>query len=205
MHRGSPSAVGTTGRVGAGGRPSLTTTEQQRVPLERDRELPPANEICGRQRRFRPSRSSTAAGRMVAFIDTHLAGYGLEPICAQLPIAPSTYYEVKARQADPTRVPPCTQRDAQSSPRSNAVARHSAHVWCEEGVVGDEAPADRHRAVHSRASDAALGLRGVVRGRRVKTTLLAIVTGRPQDLVERNFTATRPNQLWVADPTYIAT
>jgi putative transposase len=50
-----------------------------------------------------------------------------------------------------------------------------------------------------------MGLRGVVRGRRVKTTLPAVVAERPRDLVERNFAATRPNPLWVADLTYVAT
>ncbi len=48
---------------------------------------------------------------MVAFIDTHRDAYGVEPICAQLPIAPSTYYEHKAREADPGRLPPRVQRD----------------------------------------------------------------------------------------------
>ncbi len=42
---------------------------------------------------------------MVAFIDAHRGVYGVEPICAVLPIAPSTYYEAKARVADPTRAP----------------------------------------------------------------------------------------------------
>jgi putative transposase len=52
---------------------------------------------------------------------------------------------------------------------------------------------------------AGMGLRGVVRGRRVKTTVPAVVAERPRDLVERNFTATRTNELWVADLTYVAT
>jgi len=50
-----------------------------------------------------------------------------------------------------------------------------------------------------------LGLHGVVRGRRVKTTIPDLLADRPQDLVQRNFTATRPNQLWVSDFTYVAT
>jgi putative transposase len=58
---------------------------------------------------------------MVAFIDAHREAYGVEPICAQLPIAPSTYYEVKARQADPTRVPRRTERDAQLKPEIERV------------------------------------------------------------------------------------
>ncbi len=48
---------------------------------------------------------------MVSFIDEHQAAHGVEPICAQLPIAPSTYYEYKARQADPARLPPRARRD----------------------------------------------------------------------------------------------
>jgi hypothetical protein len=53
---------------------------------------------------------------MVAFIDAQRAAYGVEPICAVLPIAPSTYYKAKARQADPTRLPPRAQRDAELRP-----------------------------------------------------------------------------------------
>ena len=48
---------------------------------------------------------------MVAFIDAHRAAYGVEPICAQLPIAPSLYYERKAREAEPARLPLRLQRD----------------------------------------------------------------------------------------------
>ncbi len=51
----------------------------------------------------------------------------------------------------------------------------------------------------------ALALRGVVRGRRCKTTIPDAVAEHPRDLVDRDFTATRPNQLWVADLTYVAT
>ena len=48
-------------------------------------------------------------------------------------------------------------------------------------------------------------LQGIVHGRRVKTTIPELVADRPLDLVQRNFTATRPNQLWVSDLTYVAT
>ena len=48
---------------------------------------------------------------MVSFIDEHREAHGVEPICAELPIAPSTYYEEKARQADPGRLPPRAKRD----------------------------------------------------------------------------------------------
>ena len=50
-----------------------------------------------------------------------------------------------------------------------------------------------------------LGLRGIVRGRRVKTTVPDLLADRPRDLVQRHFTATRPNALWVSDFTYVAT
>jgi hypothetical protein len=53
---------------------------------------------------------------MLAFIDAHRDEYGVESICKQLPIAPSTYYEHKARQADPARVPARQQRDEQLRP-----------------------------------------------------------------------------------------
>ena len=49
---------------------------------------------------------------MVAFVDAHGDEYGVEPICNVLPIAPSTYYEHKARQADPACLPPRVRCDA---------------------------------------------------------------------------------------------
>ena len=50
-----------------------------------------------------------------------------------------------------------------------------------------------------------MGLRGAVRGRRVKTTVPDLSASRPMDLVERDFSASRPNELWVSDLTYVAT
>lgn len=143
---------------------------------------------------------------MVAFIDAHRDVYGVEPICAQLPIAPSTYYEQKARAADPTRVPRRTQRDGQLRPEIERVWRANRRVYGAKKVWKQ---LNREAIPVARCTIARLmqgmGLRGVVRGRRVKTTIPAVVGERPRDLVERNFTATRPNQLWVADLTYIAT
>ena len=52
---------------------------------------------------------------MVSFIDEHRAKHGVEPICAQLPIAASTYYESKAREVDPSRLPPRARRDIELS------------------------------------------------------------------------------------------
>lgn len=67
---------------------------------------------------------------MAAFINTLRDVYGVEPICAVLPIAPSTYYERKARVADPSGVPPRTQRDTR-------LCREIARVWrANRGVYG---------------------------------------------------------------------
>ena len=58
---------------------------------------------------------------MVAFIDAHKAKYGVEPICAQLPIAPSTYYEHKAREIKPDRLPRRARRDQALKPEIQRV------------------------------------------------------------------------------------
>ena len=143
---------------------------------------------------------------MVAFIDAHRDGYGVEPICAVLPIAPSTYYEAKARERDPRRLPARTQRDATLREAIGRVWRTNRGVY---GVRKVWRQLKREGVAVPRCAVARLmrddGLRGVVRGRRVRTTIPDVVAERPQDLVQRDFTATRPNQLWVADFTFVAT
>jgi hypothetical protein len=67
---------------------------------------------------------------MVEFIDEHREEHGVEPICEKLPIAPSTYYEQKSREADPSRLPARTVRDA-------ALREEIERVWKEHfGVYG---------------------------------------------------------------------
>jgi transposase InsO family protein len=143
---------------------------------------------------------------MVSFIDTHRGAYGVEPICAVLPIAPSTYYEQQARRADPTRQPARAQRDATLRPEITRVWRTNRRVYGAKKVWKQ---LRREGHVVARCTVARLmraeGLRGVVRGRRVRTTIPEALADRPQDLVQRQFTATRPNQLWVSDFTYVAT
>lgn len=143
---------------------------------------------------------------MVAFIDAHRDEYGVEPICAVLPIAPSTYYEAKARERDPNRLPARAQRDAVLREdigrvwRANRRVYGVRKVWRQlrrEGVSVARCTVERLMCAE--------GLRGVVRGRRVRTTTPDLVAERPQDLVQRDFTADRPNQLWVADFTFVAT
>jgi putative transposase len=143
---------------------------------------------------------------MVAFIDDHREAYGVEPICAVVPIAPSTYYEQKARQRDPTRLPARAQRDAALRPEITRVwqatrQRYGAKkVW--KQLHREHIPVARCTVVRLYQD---LGLHGVVRGRRVRTTIPEASAERSLDLVQRNFTATRPNQLWVSDFTYVAT
>jgi transposase InsO family protein len=143
---------------------------------------------------------------MVGFIDAHREAYGVEPICALLPIAPSTYYEHKARQADPTRLPARLWRDAVLKPEIERVWRATKRRYGGKKVWR---ALRREGRVVARCTVARLyrdlGLRGVMRGRRVRTTRPEPAAERPQDLVQRQFTATRPNQLWVADLTYVAT
>jgi transposase InsO family protein len=143
---------------------------------------------------------------MVAFIDDHRREYGVEPICAVLPIAPSTYYAHKAHEADPARRPQRSQRD-------EALRGEIGRVWKENhevyGVRKVWRQLNREGIVTARCTVARLmgemGLAGVVRGPRPRTTIPADAMDRPQDLVERNFTVERPNQLWVSDLTYVAT
>jgi putative transposase len=143
---------------------------------------------------------------MVSFIDQHRAEYGVEPICAQLPIAPSTYYEHKARQAKPERLSPRVRRDAEISDEirrvydENFQAYGARKIWRQLG---------RERVAVARCTVERLmrrlGLQGVVRGAKRRTTISRDQTEYPADLVKRQFTAVRPNQLWVADFTYVAT
>ena len=143
---------------------------------------------------------------MVSFIDDHREECGVEPICRQLPIAPSIYHEQKAREADPSRLPKRAVRDA-------ALREEIERVWKENfGVYGARKvwrqlireKVDVARCTVERLMRE-MGLRGVVRGRKVKTTIADDLAERPLDLVQRDFTADRPNQLWVADLTYVAT
>jgi len=144
---------------------------------------------------------------MVAFIDQQRHTYGVESICRQLPIAPSTYFRGKAVQADPTKRSARAIRDAVLTAIIQRIwAEHDRaygvrKVWKQMGREGLRAARCRVRRLMR-----ALGLVGVVRGRAWTTTTQAATTAeQPLDLVDRHFTATRPNQLWVSDFTYVAT
>jgi transposase InsO family protein len=138
---------------------------------------------------------------MIAYIDAHKERFGVEPICKQLPIAPSAYYAAKSR-------PPSarTTRDEALKPEIRRVHRDNfgvygaRKVWLQLGREG--IPVARCTVVRLMSD---LGLRGVRRGAFKVTTTPDGRALRPADLVDRDFRATRPNQLWVADITYVAT
>jgi transposase InsO family protein len=144
---------------------------------------------------------------MIAFIDAHRAEYGVESICAQLPIAPSTYYEHKARVSNPTRVPPRVRRDDALEPEIQRVWNENFEVYGARKVwrqLNREQIAVPRCTVERLMRQ--LGLRGAVRGRAFKvTTQSDVQLPRPADLVNRNFVVVRPNALWVSDLTYVAT
>ena len=144
---------------------------------------------------------------MVSFLDEHREEHGIEPICRQLPIAPSTYYQQKAREADPSRLPKRAIRDA-------GLREAIERVWKEHfGVYGARKvwhQLKREEIAVARCTVERLmremGLEGAIRGRKYKkTTIIDEAANRPADLVQRDFSADRPNQLWVADLTYVAT
>ena len=143
---------------------------------------------------------------MVSFIDDHRGVHGVEPICAMMPIAPSTYYEHKAREADPERLPPRAKRDAILCEEIDRVWNENFQVY---GVRKVWRQLHREGLAVARCTVERLmremGLEGAVRGRKFKTTIPDDTAVRPSDLVDRDFTATRPNQLWVADLSYVAT
>jgi len=145
---------------------------------------------------------------MVDFIEAHRGDLGVEPICTVLPIAPSTYHEHRRRRLDPERRPAREKRDERLRGEIRRVWTESfggvygaRKVWHElrrEGV--DAARCTVERLMRE------MGLRGAVRGRAYKRTTVADeASTRPSDLVRRAFRAPRPNRLWVADLTYVAT
>jgi len=147
------------------------------------------------------------------FIDEHKARFGVEPICRVLrehgvPIAPSGYYAARRR-------PPSTRarRDERVLVEIKRVfhdrdlgrglygARKIWHQLRREGGV-DGTPVPRCQVERLMRT---AGLRGAVRGRPTVTTRADRAAARPPDLVDRDFTAARPNQLWVVDFTYVPT
>lgn len=143
---------------------------------------------------------------MARFIDEHRGVYGVEPICEVLPIAPSTYYAFKAEAANPSLRSARNRRDETLKVEVRRVWDENREVYGAKKVWKQ---LNREGIRVARCTVARLmgeqGLRGAVRGRRVRTTVPAAAAALPGDLVERNFRVGRPNELWVTDLTYVAT
>jgi transposase InsO family protein len=143
---------------------------------------------------------------MTAFIDDNREADGVEPICKVLPIAPSTYYRHAAQRADPGRRSARAQRDAE-------LMTHIQRIWDEHfqvyGVRKVWRQLQREGIAVARCTVERLmrqmGLKGVVRGRTVKTTVSDPAMPCPLDRVNRQFRAERPNALWVSDVTDVRT
>jgi len=137
----------------------------------------------------------------VAYIDSHRERFGVEPICEVLAVAPSTYYDAKHR-------PPCARRVRDQALKAE-IRRVHAENYAVYGARKLWRQLNREGHLVARCTVERLmrqmGLAGRVRGKKKRTTIPADVALRPADLVDRHFSATRPNQLWVADITYVAT
>jgi transposase InsO family protein len=143
---------------------------------------------------------------MVAFIDRHRATVGVESICRTPQFAPSAYYERNRQSAAPELRSPRQKAD-------DALRAAIRRVWEDNFAVHGARKVWRQlrREGHGVARCAIerlmreMGLRGVIRGKKKRTTIRSDTDPHPLDLVRRRFHSDRPNQLWVADVTYVAT
>ncbi|GAA1348482.1 putative transposase [Arthrobacter roseus] len=138
---------------------------------------------------------------MIAYIDNNKDEYGVEPICKQLPIAPSTYYAAKARTESKRSI-----ADAVTTEKITRVHRGNYSVYGARKVYAalNRAGYQVARCTVERLMRRA-GLHGVRRAKNPRTTVPGPLSERPADLVRRRFSAPAPNCLWVADITYIRT
>ena len=149
---------------------------------------------------------------MIAFIDDHREAHGLEPqsgsrpICKVLPIAPSTYHAHAAKRADPAKLSARGKRDVSLKVEVQRVFAANFQVYGVRKVWRqlrresfDVARCTVERLMRS------MDLRGVIRGKPIRTTISDKAAPCPLDHVKRQFQAARPNALWVSDFTYVAT
>jgi putative transposase len=143
---------------------------------------------------------------MYAMVDEHRGEHGVEPICDVLQIAPSAYRRHAARHRDRSLLSARAQRDEVLMPKIEQVWNTNLQVYGADKVwkqMNREGEAVGRCTVERLMRR--LGLRGVKRGKVVRTTLSVNKTRCPLDKVNRQFKAERPNQLWVSDFTYVST
>lgn len=138
---------------------------------------------------------------MVSFIDTHRQAFGIESICRELPIAPSTYHAATTRPPSPRAL-----RDVVMMPallllwQANYRVYGARKLWIAANNAGHQIGRDQVARLMGQ-----LGIRGVHRRRSAVITRPDPKAARAPDLVDRKFTAERPNALWVTDITYVPT
>lgn len=138
---------------------------------------------------------------MVAYIDQHKEEFGVEPICETLAVAPSTYYAAKSREPSARATRDATLLVVLTALHAANFSVYGARkMWKAMVRAGHDVGRDQVARLMRQA-----GLRGVRRMKRVRTTRPDLRAPRSADLVERDFTATGPNQLWVMDLTYVPT
>jgi transposase InsO family protein len=143
---------------------------------------------------------------MISFIDEHRPVLGVEPICKVLPIAPSTYYDTVAKRTDVDRLSVRARRDVGLKIEIRRVFDANYRVY---GVRKVWRQLQREGFEVARCTVARLmrtmGLRGIIRGKPVRTTFSDKAAPCPLDRVNRQFHAPAPNRLWVSDFTYVST
>ena len=143
---------------------------------------------------------------MYGLVDEHRDVHGVEPICTVLQIAPSAYRRHAARHRDQALLSPRAQRDVALMPvveqvwSANLQVYGADKVWKQMNREGIKVARCTVERLMRR-----LGLRGVRRGKVVRTTISDNKAPCPLDKVNRQFRAERPNQLWVSDFTYVST
>ncbi|HAM6353643.1 TPA: IS3 family transposase [Escherichia coli] len=191
-----------------GGDGGLTTAERQRLKeLEREnRELRRSNDILRQASAyFAKAEFDRLWKKLMPLLDKLREQYGVGPLCSELHIAPSTYYHCQQQRHHPDKRSARAQRDDWLKKEIQGVydENHKVYgvrkVWRQllrEGIRVARCTVARLMAV--------MGLAGVLRGKKVRTTISrkAVVAG---DRVNRQFVAERPDQLWVADSTYVST
>ncbi|MBS8552116.1 IS3 family transposase [Escherichia coli] len=191
-----------------GGDGGLTSAERQRLKeLEREnRELRRSNDILRQASAyFGEGGVRPPLEKVMPLLDKLRKLYGVGPVCSELHIAPSTYYHCQQQRHHPDKRSARAQRDDWLKKEIQRVydENHQVYgvrkVWRQllrEGIRVARCTVARLMAV--------MGLAGVLRGKKVRTTISrkAVAAG---DRVNRQFVAERPDQLWVADFTYVST
>nr|WP_181457280.1 IS3 family transposase [Escherichia coli] len=191
-----------------GGDGGLTSAERQRLKeLEREnRELRRSNDILRQASAyFGEGGVRPPLEKMMPLLDKLREQYGVRPVCSELHIAPSTYYHCQQQRHHPDKRSARAQHDDWLKREIQRVydENHQVYgvrkVWRQllrEGIRVARCTVARLMAV--------MGLAGVLRGKKVRTTISrkAVAAG---DRVNRQFVAERPDQLWVADFTYVST